>query len=188
MDIKNLLNQIQEKQIETFQLVSEFKNIDNPKYLPTKHRGLYWIWTNHSIENLQKIQTKLKTKEVPITELVSRRFELNNICNISLNGFRIVYNGIGGYKKEPPAFGLRERINQELNCSDKRTGTLNLLNRFNDCNSMDNWAISFFDFDNDNNQRILKALKYEKNLYLEHSKNLEIDWRIEFGTPILTRH
>ncbi len=188
MNLKKLLNQIQEKQIKTFQLVSEFKNINNLPNLPTKHRGLYWIWTNHSIENLQRILTKPKTKEVPITELVSRRFELNNICNISQNGYKIVYNGIGGYKKEPPAFGLRERINQELKCSDKRTGTLNLLNRIDDCNSIDNWAISFFDFDDKHNQEILKTLEYEKNLYLEHSKNLEIDWRIEYGTPILTRH
>jgi hypothetical protein len=188
MNLKKLFSEIQKRQIETFSLVSEFKDSKKIPNLPTKHRGLYWIWTDHSFIDLQKILTKPKTKEVPISELVSRRCELNNICKVSHDGYKIVYNGIGGYKKEPAAFGLRERINQELNCSDKRTGTLNLLNRFNDYNSIDNWAVSYFDFDDINNQELVKSIPFEKKLYLEHSKNLEIDWRIEFGIPILTRH
>lgn len=188
MNLKNLINKIQERQIETFQLVSDFQDWKSKPNLPTKRRGLYWIWTNHSSESLQTILTKADTKEVPITELVTRRHQLENICNVSINGFKIVYNGIGGYKKEPPAFGLRERINQELNCNDKRTGTLNIINRFNDCNSLGNWGVSYFDFDNPTNQEILKLLPYEKDFYLEHAKNLEIDWRIEYGIPILTRH
>lgn len=188
MNLKDVLVKINEKQLETFSLLSDFKNYNKKPNLPTKKRGLYWIWTNHTFRELQEILTKEGTKEVPISELVSRRYQLDNICKISKNGYRIVYNGIGGYKKEPAAFGLRERINQELNCSDKRTGTLNLINRFNECNSIENWAVSYFDFDDPENHSILNSIPFKKNFYLEHSNNLEIDWRIEFGIPILTRH
>lgn len=79
---------------------------------------------------------------------------MNNINKVLQKGFTIVYNGIGGYEKKPAAFGLRERINQELKCNDRRTGILNLLNRQNEFNH-DNWAISFFDFDNKNNYDII---------------------------------
>ena len=43
----------------------------------------------------------------------------------------VVFHLSVGYETEPPSFGLRERINQELFCNDRRTGTLNLLNRQN---------------------------------------------------------
>ncbi len=189
MDYKNILTEIQNRQLTTFCSVSTFRNKKHIQNLPTKHRGLYWIWTNLSFDNLQKITTRPDTMEVPISQLVSQRHELKNTNKISLNGFTIVYNGIGGYQKEPAAFGLRERINQELNCNDRRTGTLNLLNRLNtEFNNIDNWAISYFDFDNQDNLEIVNRLTFNRNHYLDNAKTIETNWRIEYGTPILTRH
>lgn len=194
MDYKQLITTINEKQIKTFKNLVDFRGIKQSS-LPTKRRGMYWIWSNLTLDELAKIDksTKIKikpnTKEVPIKELVSRRRNLKNSCKVNYNGYTVVYNGIGGYKKEPPAAGLRKRINQEINCSSNRTGTLNLENRFDDFNTIENWAVSFFDFDDEENKEILKKSPIEgTNFYLDHAKNLEIDWRVEFGTPILTRH
>jgi hypothetical protein len=188
MDFKNILVEIQNRQLKTFCSVKDFRDKKLIQNLPTKHRGLYWIWSNLSFDNLQTITTRPDTMEVPISQLVKQRQDLQNINKIMVDGFRIVYNGIGGYEKETAAFGLRERINQELNCNDFRTGTLNLLNRFNDSNSIDNWAISYFDFDDHDNLEIVNQLSFNRNPYLDNAKTLEINWRIEFGTPILTRH
>lgn len=188
MDYKNILTEIQNRQLTTFCSVSDFRDKEHILNLPTKQRGLYWIWSNLSFDNLQRITTRPDTKEVPIAQLVSQRHNLKNTNKISLNGFTIVYNGIGGYEREPAAFGLRERINQELNCNDRRTGTLNLLNRLNNLNSIDNWAISYFNFDDPNNLAIINQLSFNRNHYLDNAKTIETNWRIEFGTQIGRAH
>ena len=53
--------------------------------------------------------------------------------------------------------------------------------------SLENWAISYFDFDDEENKEILKVLN-TKEPYLDFAKELENLWRLEFGTPILCRH
>ena len=178
--MKTLINQIQNEQLNHFYTLTEFIN---NKPLATKRRGLYWLWTNLDFSELKKATPIKGSKEVPIDRLVEHRDGLNNITNINKDGFKIVYNGIGGYKKTPAAFGLRERINQEITCNDYRTGTLNLARRF----KPENWAISFFDFDDEKNKAILKTLK-TKDPYADCAKDLENLWRLEFGTPILCRH
>ena len=47
--------------------------------------------------------------------------------------------------------------------------------------------MSFFDFDNPENQELLKVLN-TTNPYQEYAKDLEMIWRLEYGTPILCRH
>jgi len=178
---KDILTEIHNRQLATFCLLKDFQDKRHLEKLPRRHRGLYWIWSNLTLDKMQKIPTRPDTKEVPISELVRQRCGLTNINKISHNGFTIVYNGIGGYEKTPPAFGLRERINQELNCNDRRTGTLNLLNR--KFGGIENWAVSYFDFDDPANAGITKYLSYS-----DDAKVLEMNWRIEYGTPILTRH
>ena len=173
-NVKTILAEIQNRQLTTFCSLKDFRD-KRPLILPRNHRGLYWIWSNLTFDNLQKIPTKPDTKEVPISKLVSQRRDLANINKISHNGFTIVYNGIGGYEKTPASFGLRERILQEITSTNKHTGTLNLSNRrgFN----IENWAVSYFVFDDSGN------LKYP-----DDAKDLEMNWRVEYGIPILTRH
>lgn len=185
---KQILRDIQLRQLSTFCTLETFKTKEHKDLLPSKHRGLYWLWTNLDYNELKSIPTKKDTQEVPISKLVSQRENLQHLCNvIEPNGFYIVYNGIGGYKTKP-TFGLRARINQELNCNHSLTGTLNLLNRHNDGRHDNNWGISFFDFDNDLNKHILSPLPDKKNHYNNYASTLEVLWRIEFGTPLLTRH
>ena len=193
MDYKGALSAIQKQQMKTFCSLDKFR--DN---LPVKRRGLYWIWTKLSLDELLRIPTRQGTKEVPIADLVRMRRELNNICSITNDEYRIVFNGIGGYRTAARSFGLRERINQELNCNDRRTGTLNLLNRDPDQYTSDDaemkkqwksqWAVSFFDFDIPENLAILEKYGFGNNCYNEYANALELSWRIEFGVPILTRN
>lgn len=205
MNFKTVLSCIHERQLKTLCTVSYFNDNLPIEKLPTKHRGLYWIWTSLSFEFLKKIKTNHNTKEVPIAKLVSERQGLKNICDIKKSievnnenriadnieevEFRIVYNGIGGYKRESKSSGLRERILQELNCNSPGTGTLNILNRSDSEKDWDiKWAVSHFDFDDEDNIKILKSLECEGNLYDKYAKAIESNWRIEYGVPILTRH
>ncbi|WP_417371230.1 hypothetical protein [Gelidibacter japonicus] len=183
--MKELIHKIHKQQLKTFCLFSQFYKVkEHYTVLPRKHRGLYWLWTNLDFQTLKTATPRENTKEVPIDKLVTLREDLNNIARVEKDGFKIVYNGIGGYKKTPANFGLRERINQEINCNDHRTGTLNIINRNF---KPENWAVTFFDFDDPNNQNILKALN-SNNTYIDYAKDLEMIWRLEFGTPILCRH
>jgi len=186
MNTKELLHYINQEQKNTFNSIANFKT---HKLLNTKQRGLYWFWTDLENNQLKNIDTRKDTKEVPFFSLVSNRDGLKNVCSIKQNNFTIVYNGIGGYHK-PFAFGLRERINQEINCNDFRTGTLNLQRRSN----LDHWGISYFNFDDPKHLDTLVNFTSKneewiaENFYLEFAKELESLWRLEFGTPILCRY
>ncbi|MCX2679429.1 hypothetical protein OOZ15_05690 [Galbibacter sp. EGI 63066] len=188
MGIKKVLEDINKIQLQNYWSVKEFRN--NPKL--GKGRGIYWIWTNLTFGELKKTKNNPNHKaEVPIEKLIREREELNYICNIRVNDFRVVYNGIGGYSgktvKEKSSYDLRGRINQEFFSNDPRTGTLNLRNRNNF--NIDNWAISYFDFNK--NENILKQLpepKNNKSYYESYANMLEMNWRIEYGHPILNRH
>lgn len=169
------INKIQQKHLFTLK--------EMRAHLKTKQRGLYWIWTDLNMTVLEKSNPRKNTQEVPISKLVNQRKNLTMITNITHNNFKIVYNGIGGYLSETKSFGLRERINQEFNCNDYRTGTLNIINRFNP----DNWRVSFFNFDDKENIKQFNFLK-EKDNYSNYAKDLETIWRLEYGFPILCRH
>jgi len=181
MNYQIILKEIHEKQLETFCSVKKFrKNTD----LLKNHRGLYWIWTNLSFSDLKDITTTENPKEVPVPKLVKLRENLTNIYRtLNNNNFTIIYNGIGGYGKKYVT-SLRDRINQELFCNAKGTGTLNLLNRTIKGKTInDNLAISYIYFDENSSSEINKKLKNP-----EGAKEIETNWRIEYGIPILTRH
>ena len=160
-----------------------FREDCNTSILPRKHRGLYWIWSSEDFKKLGQISTAKGTKQVPFDKLISQRKDLKHICQPMVDNLRVVYNGKGGYRKSSKGFGLRERILQELNCSDHRTGTLHLEYRGVDASQ---WAISFFDFDCPRNQEVLPELK-NSNFYDLYADALEVGWRLEYGTPVLSR-
>lgn len=187
MNIKKVLDEINKIQQQKICTVNEFRN--NPKL--GKGRGIYWIWTNLTFDELRTTKQNPDAKEVPIEKLINEREELKFICNMKIKDFRVVYNGIGGYKgktvTEKYSYDLRGRINQEFYSKDLRTGTLNIGNRSN----IDNWAVSYFDFDK--NEEIIKMLLPEpkeknKSYYEEYANMLEMNWRIEYGHPILNRY
>ena len=185
MSIKKALKEIHKIQMQNYYTANEFRS----NSIIGKGRGMYWIWTDLTFEELKKTESK-HNGEVPISKLIEHRAELENICKIKNGNFRVIYNGIGGYngteKKNNNSYNLRSRINQEFNSADFRTGTLNIINRNNyDAN---NWGVSFVNFDEI--QNILVQLpKYDNTVshYEEYANILELSWRIEFGHPILNR-
>ena len=187
---KQILEAIDKKQRKSLYPLEEFKKRPPLGKLPTGSSGLYWFWTNHTPEELMRYKKPKKNSgEVPISKLVSQRHDLTHIYReINNEGFYVVYNGIGGRSSKSVKSGLRKRINQELFCKNEGTGTLNLLNRFEEgSNHEENWRISYFDFEDDKNEDILEPLK-STNAYKDFAPTLELLWRIEYGIPILTRH
>jgi len=186
MNIKKVLDEINKIQQQKICNANEFRN--NPKL--GKGRGIYWIWTNLTFDELRTTKQN-HNAEVPIEKLINEREELKFICNVKIKDFRVVYNGIGGYKgktvKEKYSYDLRGRINQELYSNDPRTGTLNIGNRNNF--KIENWGVSYFDFNE--NEEIIKMLpepEGNKSYYEEYANMLEMNWRIEYGHPILNRY
>jgi hypothetical protein len=180
--MKDILEQIHEVQLKSFCQLETFRHNDYLKTLPTKRRGLYWLWTNLSLEELERDTVPNSRREVPISRLISHRKELNSICKIESSNYVIVYNGIGGYKKSVSS-GLRGRINQEIIGNGETVGTLNIIKN----SDISRWAVSYFDFDAPENAKIIKQLN-SASPYLEYAKDLEMLWRLHYGTPILTRH
>ncbi|MDI5899446.1 hypothetical protein [Flavobacterium yafengii] len=181
--MKDIVEQIHKVQLESFCPLETFRHKDYLKTLPTNRRGLYWLWTNLSLNELERDTVPNSKKEVPISRLIGHRKQLNNICKIEKSNYLVVYNGIGGYNKSPASFGLRERINQEVIGNGPTVGTLNILQN----SDVSRWAVSYFDFDAPENAEIIIHLNSDSP-YLEYAKDLEMLWRLHYGTPILTSH
>ena len=180
--IIDILDRINQSQMETFVELEKFREKAFTKTLPTGQRGLYWLWTNLDYAELESQTKPNSNEEVPITQLVSQRKGLSKICNLEKEGYRVVYNGIGGYRK-PGSFGLRERINQEVIGNGATVGTLNILQN----SDITRWAVSYFNFDAPENKEIIEMLDTPEP-YIKCGKDLETLWRLEYGTPILCRH
>lgn len=190
MNFKEILQHIEARQVETFCPLPEFLRDTN--LLQRKRRGLYWIWTRLDFQAISdawrepetdSVETNKISRQIPFKKLIKQREGLSHVCNVSKNDYTIVYNGIGGYKSESKGFGLRERILQEVNCNDHRTGTLNIRKWFN----LEDWAVSYFDFDAPENHQIIEELR-EEGFYIKYASDLEMLWRLEYGHPILCRH
>ncbi len=189
VDYHKIIVAIQDAQIKNLYPIADFIKKGAGKgihLLPTKSRGLYWLWFKGDLTtaNFDTVEKKEENKEVPIKELVNQRKGFAHICKTTKEGFTIVYNGMGGYREKFSSYGLRGRINQELYSKDHRTGTLNVIKRgFN----KEDWAVSFFDFDAKENSDIIKLLASDEP-YKLHANTLEILWRLEYGTPVLCRY
>ena len=85
MNYKNILNEINLKQINNFYTMDIF--IDGgTSILPRNKRGLYWIWTNNNFEELKRVINN-HDSEVPISKLIDQRLGLNTVCQVEHNGY-----------------------------------------------------------------------------------------------------
>jgi hypothetical protein len=181
MNYREIVQEINAIQLKTFVLRKDFTTA----ILPAKQRGLYWLWTNLSYDDLEKAKSPQEgSRHVSIASLIRNRKELQHICKEQHNGYQMVYNGIGGYKIESKGSCLRSRILQEFTASNYKTGSLNISNT--DL-LPENWAISFFNFDDERNKKLFPFLN-EEQAYKKYAAELEKLWRLEYGHPILCRH
>lgn len=195
MNFKSIIEEIHKVQKNNLVDLEDFRGRGEGKgtaILPVKSRGLYWLWSKTPIEKLAE-SLPSEGAHVPIDKLLKNREGLNHICEVSDGDYRVLYNGIGGYTTwtKNSVYGLRGRINQEVICNNIKTGTLNISGRGLD---ISDWKVSFFDFDDSENRHILAKLSEKEKkiniaeLYNEFANELEILWRMHYGTPILCRH
>ncbi|WP_058308600.1 hypothetical protein [Gracilibacillus massiliensis] len=145
---------------------SQFK-VENE--LPPKNIcGLYWIYTSYTDEDLLQSIHSDKIGAVNISKLARRRMNLNNVCRIKKDGFRIVYNGIASNSKKSN-YDLRERIYQEFR-NNGITGSLKISGT--NLDDLSKWRYSYIDLN--------------EHEYVEDAIALEVGWRLEYGWPILS--
>lgn len=102
-----------------------------------------------------------------------QRQSLANICRAEVEGFRLVYNGIGGIGRKGTG-GLRERIFQECK-GGEGTGTLGICNTTLD--NLTRWRFSYVLW-----SEIQTATPLD---YSTDAETLETLWRLHYGWPIL---
>ncbi|MBZ9631250.1 hypothetical protein LB465_10715 [Salegentibacter sp. LM13S] len=194
MFIKNIIEKIDASQRKTLVSLKDFRGRGKGKgtdILPSRSRGLYWLWCKTPLEQLKQTDHH-GGAHVPIKKLLHNRNGLDHICKIKEGEYRVLYNGMGGYSKwkKGSYYGLRGRINQEVISNNTNTGTINISGLELD---LEDWKVSFFDFNDAENHQLLKKLPEAKDwdvekIYKEYANELEVLWRMHYGTPILCRY
>lgn len=100
--------------------------------------GLYFFYTSYSLNDLKNCGAPPKTSAVPISNLAKNIGALAGIKQQEVDGFRLVYNGVGGFRGS--GYDLRARILQEISSNDSRTGSLCI--RQTPLNDLDKWRFS----------------------------------------------
>jgi len=193
MVFKQIIEEIDKTQRATLVSLTDFRSKGKgTDILPSQSRGLYWLWCKTPLDAISKIDDG-EGAHVPVNKLLRERNGFNYVCKVKEGDFQVLYNGMGGYAKwrKGSTYGLRGRINQEINCTNTKTGTLNLMGRnFN----LEDWKVSFFDFEDPNNKPILQMLPMATNefdpgeYYKEYANTLETLWRMHYGTPVFCRY
>ncbi|WP_208528065.1 hypothetical protein [Jeotgalibacillus sp. R-1-5s-1] len=131
--MKMKLEQI-EKQRKERGLLRIFKNDEDKFELEQKtnkkSRGMYWILTSYTMEDLCNAVASGQRGSVNIPLLSSSRKELRSVIKpSSAEEFWVVYNGIGGSGVDAKtSYDLRARIVQEFS-NHQKTGSLKILGR-----------------------------------------------------------
>lgn len=172
--MKKYLSIVEKVRSDRILPVTSGKGLQLPstKVLPTKVKGLYWIYTNYNIQDIISCIPSSQSKAVDISTLAKQHQNLSNIHKSNYCGFNLVYNGIGGNT------GLRERIQQEFN-GGEGTGSLGILKTT--LNDLGRWRISYVIL---NNNKIASDLDVD---FDEFASVLERTWRLEYGWPLLCK-
>lgn len=139
----------------------------------TKSNGLYWIYSSYTDEELSESKPCEKAGSIDFSAMITRHHALNNVCKIEADGFRLVYNGIGGVGPKGHG-GLRERILEEFR-GGNGTGSLAICG--SSLNDLVRWRVSHVLW-----SEIPFATSQEYRLFSEGFERL---WRIHYGWPVL---
>lgn len=148
---------------------------------PRKAAGLYFIYTSYSLDELAGAVAVNNGGAVPISRLVAAHRRMPGICQITRDGFRLVYNGIGGFNGSD--YGLRKRIGQQFTTKDPRTGALCI--RESTVSDLSRWRISYVTL---HCQHSGAADFGPEWTFSEHALDIERCWRLQCGWPLLCRH
>lgn len=140
---------------------------------PTRTSGLYWIYTTYEEADLQAASPAPNRGAVQLQVLATSRQGITNICQRTIDGFRVVYNGIGGIGPKGRG-GLRERIFQEFK-GGEGTGTLGICNT--SVNDLTRWRFSYVLWSEINHIEPLD--------YASQAASIETLWRLHYGWPLL---
>jgi len=136
---------------------------------------MYWLYTSYSFDELKKSRKASLKGTVAISNLTIKRAELSFIYRTKMDGFSLVYNGVGGVGPKGKG-GLRERILQELS-GGHGTGSLAIWKSSR--SDPNKWRYSWV---------TLRQGKHNADFeeqYSQWAETLEMAWRLEFGWPIL---
>ena len=162
--------------------ISTFSNgntkIDGP---PKRCAGLYFIYTSYSLDELINSGAPPTLNAVPIASLARKREGLNLVLQPEDDDFRLVYNGVGGFKGGD--YDLRARILQEIKSSHEKTGSLCI--RQTEIDDLSKWKYSYIILPSSNSD--IEADVEDEWSYEDHALNIEQSWRLHYGWPILSQ-
>jgi hypothetical protein len=144
------------------------------KPLPDKVAGMYWLYTNYTIEDLKDCTVSTDIGAIPIARIANLHKNLPHVSAMEIDGFKLVYNGIAG-----TGLGLRGRVHQHFN-GGKGTGCLSITK--SSVNNLDKWRVFYVTLDHKSN-----TSHNIKTDYSLHAKELERVWRLTYGWPLLCR-
>lgn len=174
---RTTLEAIQKLQLTRLtQIVVKDNRLALPKSLPIRIDGLYWLYTNHTNQELCDASKCDLRNSVDIGRLANAHQGLKHVCSIKVSGFRLVYNGIGGIGPNGSG-GLRERIQGEINGG---SGTGSLAIRKTSLNDLSKWMFSYVLWS--------EITTPTPQAYADVSRLLERAWRLHYGWPLLCSH
>lgn len=148
--------------------------------LPKGSAGMYFLYTSYTLDALQNAPA-LPGRAVPIGQLARSHGRLPHVCQLEQNGFRPVYNGIGGFNGG--SYDLRTRLLQEISSTHPRTGSLCI--RQSSVSDLSRWRFSYITLrcsDLDTAADFGAEWSYKA-----HAESLERCWRLAYGWPLLCR-
>jgi hypothetical protein len=138
-----------------------------------KQDGMYWIYTEHSNDDLIQSRPCSKKGSIDFSALTLRNSNIKELCQYEVDGFRLVYSGIGGLGRKGQG-GLRERILEEFRGG---SGTGSLAIKGSSLSELSRWRVSYVLW-----SELMFPKEYE---YSPFSTAIEGLWRLEFGWPLL---
>ena len=165
------IHTLQLRRLEQFTLKDD--RLSLTKNLPNRADGLYWLYTEYTYNELCYATSSRLRSSVDIGRLANAHHGLAHVCSIEVNGFRLVYNGIGGVGAKGSG-GLRERIQGEVNGGE---GTGSLAIRRTSLSDLGKWRFSYVLWS--------EITSVENQSYKDTCRLLERAWRLQYGWPVL---
>lgn len=165
------IDSLQKKRLSAISFTNnKLKYDEGPK---TKEDGMYWIYTNHCDKDFIDSVPCAKKGSIVFSCVVNNNLGVNELCQDEINGFRLVYSGIGGVGPKGSG-GLRERILEEYRGG---SGTGSLAIKGSSLSDLSRWRVSYV---------LWSELNFPKDYeYRPFSTAIEGLWRLHYGWPLL---